>query len=58
MPTTLVERKAALLTQAMALSKRQQDLSAELQTVQQEMLKTAGAIDVMDALIAEVPGGE
>ncbi len=55
---TLADRKAALLTQAMALSKRRQDLATETQEVEQDMMKTAGALDLLDAMIAEAGDGK
>lgn len=55
---TLAERKAALLDAAMLLSKRRQDLAVEIQQVEQEQFKTAGALDLVDAMIAEKPHGE
>lgn len=48
---SLAARKAALLDQALALSKRRQELAVEVTRVEQEMLKAAGAIDLIDSLI-------
>jgi hypothetical protein len=63
MPTapTLADRHADALKRALFLSRQRQDLQARLSLVDSEMLKTAGQIDLLDALIAEqqaVPHGE
>lgn len=49
---TLQERHTALLQRAMALSRQHQEASAQLAQLEQEMLKAAGAIEVLEALIA------
>lgn len=50
---TLTERKSALLAYAMDLSKERQALANRLSDVDRDMFKTAGAMDLLDTLIAE-----
>ena len=50
---TLHERRDVALAQAMDASKRAQDARALLVQAEQDMLKAAGAIDLLDTLIAE-----
>lgn len=50
---TLAERKAFLLDRALALSKRRQELALEVAQTEQDMMKVAGAIDIVDTLLAD-----
>jgi hypothetical protein len=54
---TLTERHADLLQRAMALSKQRQDVEVQRQQLDAEMLKAAGAIELLDALIADEKAG-
>lgn len=55
---SLQERHAAALARAMQVSRRRQDVAAEAAQLDQELLKTAGAIDVLEQLIAETKGSD
>ena len=50
---TISDRHASALTKAMNLSRERQELSARIQQVEQEMLKTAGQIDLLETLLKE-----
>lgn len=50
---TLVERHAEALVRAMQLSRQRQDMEAQLSALSHEMVKQAGAIDLLEILIAE-----
>jgi hypothetical protein len=53
MEISLKDRHAALLVKAMALSRQRQDVEAQRAALDQEMLKAAGAIELLESLIAE-----
>lgn len=57
---TLDERLSVALARAMALSRQRQDVAAQAQALDAELLKQAGAIDLLNELIeaAKKAGGD
>lgn len=50
---TLKDRHDAALNRAMALSRQFQDLQQQMEEVRQDILKTAGQIDLLAHMLAE-----
>lgn len=57
MAISLLDRHAALLVKAMELSRQRQEVEAQRSALDQALLKTAGAIELVESLIAEQKAG-